>query len=765
MPLAQLKIKPGVNAEYTPALNTAGISGSSLIRHRFGLPEKIGGWLKYFAFAVSGVPKACHAWLDLNQGKWLAVGSTTALTVISSGSSQVITPQSLISDCVPNFETTASSALVSINDPNVGTVTTFDAVTLKTPVSIGGLILSGTYPITLSLGAGKYEITAASAATATRLNLAITGITKANPAVVAYTGADDLADGDVVYIFAVGGMTQVNGLIFTVAGLNTGANTFQLSGIDSTGYTTYTSGGFVTETIVPQFTTTSGSAIISVTFPGHGLLAGVGNTMNFPISTTVGGVTILGTYAVLSVSNVNVFTISATASASSSAVASMNSGNVEIAYSIAIGPPGASTGYGIGTYSSGGYGTGSATSAQTGSPITATDWTLDNWGRILLSCPDGGGIYQWEPNSGIQNAQLLTSAPAINTGMFISMQTQMLITYGAAAQQTIGIAQDPLLVAWSAQGDYTNFTPSVTSLAGSRRLSTGSRIVGGLSVPQQELLWTDIDLWSMQFLGTLAQGVWGFIKIGSSCGLIAKHAAARLGANVYWMSTSNFFLLGGGAPQPIPCSVWDVCFQDLNNAINPDTNLPYSATSWAWANTPFNEVFFYFPRASTGATTPDYYVKYNTLENLWDHGPLDRTCGIDQSILGMPISCTAPGIIYQHETSPNADGQPLTASFLTGLFKLADGDRMQFVDWFQPDFKWGTYGGSQTASIQITLYSYRYLSDTPRTYGPYTVTKNTPYFNPRVRGRWVQMLVQSSDLDSFWRLGGSLARIAPDGRF
>lgn len=758
MPLAQLHIKPGVNAEVTPALNTAGISSSSLIRHRFGLPEKLGGWQKYYQFAVSGIPKACQAWLDLNQSKWFGVGSTTALTVISNNSAQVITPQSLTSDCIPSFETTASSPIVTINDPNVGTITTLDSITLNTPVSIGGLILSGTYPVTLSLGSGKYEITAPANATATRVNLAITNITQANPAVVTYTSADDLANGDLVYIASVVGMTQVNGLVFTVAGLNTGANTFQLSGIDSTGYGAYVSGGFVTETIVPQFTTTNGSSIVTVTFPGHGLQAGVGNTINFPIATTVGGITIQGTYGVLAVATANVFTISANASATSGAVASMNSGNVEIAYTIAIGPPGSSTGYGIGTYGGGGYGTGSAASAQTGSPITATDWTLDNWGHIQLSCPDGGGIYQWQPNSGIQNAQLLGSAPAINTGIFVSMQTQMLIAYGSSAAQTIGVAQDPLLVAWSAQGDYTNFTISVTSLAGTRRLSTGSRIVGGMSVPQQELLWTDVDLWAMSFLGTLSAGVWGFNKIGSSCGLIAKHAAARLGANVYWMSQSNFFLMAGSSvPQVIPCSVWDVCFQDLNTAA--------ANTCWAWADTPFNEVFFYFPRLSTGATTPDYYVKYNALENLWDHGPLDRTCGIDQSIVGMPISCTAAGIIYQHETSPNADGQPLTSSFLTGLFKLADGDRIQFVDWFQPDFKWGTYGGSQNASIQITLYSYRYLSDTPRTYGPYTVTRNTPYFNPRVRGRWVQMLVQSSDLDSFWRLGGSLARVGPDGRY
>lgn len=69
---------------------------------------------------------------------------------------------------------------------------------------------------------------------------AITGITKANPAVVT-SAAHGLEDGDVVYITGVVGMTEVNAQAFIVNVLN--ANTFELFGIDSTGYGTYTSGG------------------------------------------------------------------------------------------------------------------------------------------------------------------------------------------------------------------------------------------------------------------------------------------------------------------------------------------------------------------------------------------------------------------------------------------------------------------------------------------------------------------------------------------
>lgn len=75
----------------------------------------------------------------------------------------------------------------------------------------------------------------------------ITGITRANPGVVTYSGADTYANGDPVYISGVVGMTEVNGRWFTVANVNTGANTFELSGVNTSGYTAYSSGGTVAE--------------------------------------------------------------------------------------------------------------------------------------------------------------------------------------------------------------------------------------------------------------------------------------------------------------------------------------------------------------------------------------------------------------------------------------------------------------------------------------------------------------------------------------
>ena len=68
----------------------------------------------------------------------------------------------------------------------------------------------------------------------------ITGITQASPAVVT-SSSHGYSNGDHVWINSVSGMTELNGRRFTVAGVTT--NTFQLSGIDSSSYTAYSSSG------------------------------------------------------------------------------------------------------------------------------------------------------------------------------------------------------------------------------------------------------------------------------------------------------------------------------------------------------------------------------------------------------------------------------------------------------------------------------------------------------------------------------------------
>lgn len=78
------------------------------------------------------------------------------------------------------------------------------------------------------------------------VELTITNITQANPAVVTVVAIGSLQNGDQIVIQDVGGMTEVNfdgSNIYTVAGI--AGTTFQLQGINSTAFTAYTSGGSV----------------------------------------------------------------------------------------------------------------------------------------------------------------------------------------------------------------------------------------------------------------------------------------------------------------------------------------------------------------------------------------------------------------------------------------------------------------------------------------------------------------------------------------
>jgi hypothetical protein len=96
------------------------------------------------------------------------------------------------------------------------------------------------------------QVLDASAKTITALDASaktITAITKANPGVVT-SASHGFGNGDEVYVDSIGGMTELNGRNYLVANVTT--NTFTLqdlfgNNIDTTSFTTYTSGGTATE--------------------------------------------------------------------------------------------------------------------------------------------------------------------------------------------------------------------------------------------------------------------------------------------------------------------------------------------------------------------------------------------------------------------------------------------------------------------------------------------------------------------------------------
>ena len=695
MPHATIRLKPGVETNNTFSLNEAAYSQSQLIRYLperngLGLAQKLGGWVNYFNSSIGSKIRALKGWADLNAINHLGIGAESALDVLTNNNLVNITPQILTTNTAPNFSTTSGSTTVTVVDANI-TASVLDFVNYVTPVSVGGIILSGPYQLYTAAGT-TYTIIASSPATAT-----------------------------------------------------------------------VTSGG-----ASYAFSTTNGSSIVSGTLNDHGFA--VGDTFYVGVATTVGGVTLSGLYTILTVPTVNTFTFSAQNSASSTAgPVSINSGNINANFYIAIGPQPTSTGFGVGGFGVGGFGVGSAQPSVPGTPITATDWTLDNFGQNLIACPAGGAIYYWQPNGQLQNAQIIGgNGPLVNSGIFVAMPERQVIAYGSS----FNLAPDPLLIRWSDIEDYTVWNATPTNQAGSYRIPTGSKIVAGIQGPQQGLIWTDLDLWAMQYIG--APLVYGFNKIGSNCGAVSRHCIGQMNGGIYWMSQKQFFMSMGSGPQAIPCPIWDVIFQNINTS--------YLNKVCCGVNSQFNEVTWYYPSASS--TENDSYVKYNVALAQWDYGTLGRTAWIDQSVLGSPIGAGSDNWLYQHEVGNDAvyNGQTtgMQSSFSTGYFSLNEADNLVFVDQIWPDMKWGTYSGNTNATVYLTINYTNYATDAATspstsyysgspsgqvTSVTFPMTQSTEYISCRIRARFMSFSLSSTDTGTFWRLGGIRYRYQMDGKF
>ena len=697
MPHQSLKLLAGVDQNKTPALNEAAISESQLVRFipdrtLGGLVQKLGGWTKFYANSIGSIIRCLWAWEDTNANSYLAVGAEGApaggggsLTVVQSGGSTDISPQTTTVNIGVDFSTTAGSNAVLITDTGRN-ADNYDVVDIQTQISVGGLILFGQYQVY-------------------------------NP------GAS--------------------------------ANTYTIYAVDAFGEPAYATSTVLNGCATAEFDTTSGSDFVDVTLANHGLA--LGDTFPILVATSVGGLTLYGNYSVIEVTSSSVFKISAASSASSTANAFENSGDVRFIYYNGIGPLPAGTGYGIGPYGSGGYGTGIPPITGTGTPINAQDWTLDNWGEILISCPLNGPIYRWSPTSGDPVALIIPNAPSVNDGMFVAMPQRQIIAWGS----TFTGIKDPLLIRWCDVNNYDQWIANVTNQAGSYRIPKGSRIVQCIQGPQQGLIWTDLGIWAMQYAGP--PYVYQFNELGNGCGLVGRKAAGSVNGAVYWMGQSQFFRLAGSGVEPIRCPVWDVVFQDLDkNNLDKIRIAP---------NSRFGEITWYFPTIQNGGEN-EGYVKYNIILDQWDYGfnstanpYVARSAWINESVLGPPIGAGLNEYIYQHETSPDADGAAMNSYFQTGYFVLSDADVKTFIDQVWPDMKWGYYGGTQGANILLTFYVTDYPGQTPTAYGPFTLTQATTYVTPRFRGRLVAIRIESNDIGSWWRLGNFRYRLQPDGRF
>lgn len=550
---------------------------------------------------------------------------------------------------------------------------------------------------------------------------------------------------------------------------------------DVTPLRTTTAAGDVT------FAATDGLSVIVVTDATHG--ASTGDFVTFSGAVSLGGTVtaaILNAEHQITYLTANTYSITVSVTANASDVGN-GGASVVGAYQLSIGgeiyAPGAGWGAGGWGGVTSGFsdtGWGSASSAGTGLALQLRVWSQSNYGQDLIFNPRGGGLYYWavdaNPNTFNRGVLLAPTSsgiyqtdadcPSVCTHVLVSDASRFVLAFGV---DDIGSAtQDPMLVRWSAQEDYTTWTPAATNQAGSYRLSHGSEIITATQTRQEVLVWTDAALYSMQYLGP--PYVWGFQLLGDNISIIGPNGAASVNNMTFWMGLDKFYVYSGRV-ETLPCTLWQYVFGDMN------MDQRFQVVSGT--NERYNEVWWFY--CSSESTTVDRYVIYNYTEKAWYYGTMPRTAWLDSATRDYPMAAGYDGMLLYHEAAVD-DGTTNPPSAIDSYiesadFDIGDGHNYGFVWRVIPDI---TFDGSAvTAPVVNFTVKPRHnpgapygASDNPTvisannyaTTRNYTVQQFTEIVYVRIRGRQMAFRVGSNTVGTQWQLGAPRIDVRPDGR-
>ena len=526
------------------------------------------------------------------------------------------------------------------------------------------------------------------------------------------------------------------------------------------------------------FSATNGDATITVADTAHGAVAN--DFVTFSGAATLGGLITAAVlnqeYQIATIVNDNSYTIEAKDTDGDTVTAnSSDSGNggssVVGAYQINVGLDVyvEGTGWGMGTWGAGGW----------GSVGTLDDtnqlrlWSHDNFGEDLIMNVRAGGIYYWDESGGTSTrAVALTALSGANLTPtkalqgLVSEKDRHVICLGADPLNEGGTARtgavDPMFIAWSDQENAADWEPKATNTAGSLRISSGSDIIGGISSREEILIWTDISMYSMSYIGP--PFTFGINLINQGVGLIGPKAAVNTPDGVYWMDRKGFYKYGGSV-QLVPCSVHYYVFSDFNQE--------QSFKAFGFLNKQFNEVGWFY--VSGDSTEIDRYVVYNYGEATWTIGKLARYAWLDEGLSTYPRAtgeASSTQYLYNHENGNDADGSPMDNVYIqsSDFDMQPDGNYYTFIRKIIPDVKFTGDGGSDQ-TINFVLKSRDFPGDSLTTDTTQNVTSTTQKLDTRVRARQLTFRVESDDDNSTgarlgvgWRLGDTRMDIKPDGR-
>ena len=742
MPLSKLQFQPGINRESTSYSNEGGWYDCDKVRFRMGYPEKIGGWTKIGNNSFLGSCRALHSWRTIALDNYLGLGTSDKYYIESGQGYYDITPIRLNAPPNESIEVTPSGVAAS---GGVGDITVNTDIGIITDPS------SGTGQV------GQVSVN-----------------TDGADVMVVVPASDSLSATGSVGSVTIGGNIDIS---------------VTLTGVESSAGVTAPATVSVSEGVpIITFAAVDGSSTITVTHSEHGAVTG--DFVTFTNVESLGGnitaavlnqeykideVLTGDTYEITarevnSVADITVDGVyTPVAVIANSSDTGGDGGDYTVGdYQINVGLNTSvfGNGWGAGTWSRGAWNSAASIDVLTD---TLRLWSHDNFGEDLLININGGNIYYWDAsavnplgNRSVAISDLTGSidAPIVANKVIVSDVDRHVIAFGANPLGST--TQDPLLIRFSDQENVLDWRPTTTNTAGDLLVGSGSRIVTVVETRQQIIVFTDVSVHTMQYLGP--PFTFGINMISENVTIASPNSAISIEDNVYWMGKNEFYVYTG-AVQKLPCTVRDYVFSDYNE--------DQAEKIFAGSNTAFSEVWWFYPSANSD--TVDRYVVFNYQQNIWYYGTLDRSAWVDRGVQDYPIAAGVDGYLYFQENGFDDGSQnPATAipAYIeSSQFDIGDGNNFSFVSRIIPDvtFRNSTEG---SPSVTFTMKARNFPGGNYLQEDDSTITKTTTvpveqFTNQayvRLRGRSMALRVESSETGMTWRLGSPRMDVRQDGR-
>jgi len=708
MPLQKILFKPGVNKENTRYTTEGGWYEADKVRFRQGNPEVIGGWEPLSAAYYQGVCRSLWNWVTLGGDNLIGVGTNLKFYINQGGVYYDITP-------IRASSTINNNPFVATNGSATITVTdtnhgcvTGDFVTFSGATGLGG-------NITATVLNAQYQVTVIDANSYT-----FTASATANA-----TDASGSPGGGASVVATY----QINvGPAIPVPLVGWGAGTW---GSPPPAGGTIGTWGYGT-------TSTSSLRLWNQINYGEDLVYGprTGPIYYWEASSGVNtrGVLLNSLGGTVSFTNASPTVVTSTILYTEGAALQFSGGSL---------PSGVSAG---------------------------TTYYVFEVNGLTFKLLTGAGAAVNTTSTGTGSVSLIVDVPTVQNNMTVSDASRFLIAFGCNDYGSSTL--DPMLIRWSSQDDIYNWTPDPTNQAGFTRLSHGSEIITTVQTRQEIIVFTDVSVYSLQYLGP--PYVWASQLLGDNISIISPNSAVIASGIVYWMGVDKFYSYDGRV-QTLNC--------DLRRFIFGDINQLESLQVFSGTNEGFNEVWWFY--CSANATNIDKYVIYNYVEKIWYYGTMSRTAWLDSGLQSYPIAAnyfpnTLTGNLINHETglNDNTTGTPVAidAYISSSEFDIGDGHNFGFVWRVLPDLTFenaeSTPAGALPA-VAMTLYGLSNSGSGVTSTASQPVAKSNTYviteqftgqIFTRMRGRQMIFKISSNQINTCWQLGAPRIDIRPDGR-